>query len=215
MSVPIWAGLIALVNEGREDAGKDVYNNGNPQQILDALYSLPTTDFHPPAELGGDNGSPGDGLLNPGRYDEVTGLGSPIATLLVPGLVNFNEDAEVTPVVTVSTKVLNLGTTTQGIAGCPDVYGERQRPEKRHYTDGPTGVELSDNGGKTFSTTLDLLATGGTVVTTTIYACISASAAVGSIRGNIAIGSTEATEQDIAVTGTVKAAPAIVVSAAR
>ena len=84
LSTPIWAGIIALVDQGRAEAGEAAFNSDNPEQIQDALYSLPATDFNSPAVLGGDNGTTGAGLSDPARYDEVTGLGSPISNLLVP-----------------------------------------------------------------------------------------------------------------------------------
>jgi hypothetical protein len=47
-------------------------------QTLPALYSLPTTDFHD-IRYGGNGGC----TAGPG-YDKVTGLGTPIANLLLP-----------------------------------------------------------------------------------------------------------------------------------
>jgi hypothetical protein len=199
LATPIWAGLIALVDQGRAAAGRAAFNTNGPEQILDALYGLPLTDFHSPGVLGGDNGTTGAaGLSNPNRYNEVTGLGSPIVDLLVPDLINYN------PVITVDTNALDLGTTTEGTAG-----------DARTFTVGgsgltadiiltaPTGVELSDDDGATYSATLDLPQTGGTVGTTTIDVRIGATAPAGSIGGNIAVDSAGATEQDIAVSGTV------------
>jgi hypothetical protein len=87
LATPLWAGLIALVNQGR-GAGHAL-NSTNPQETLQALYSLPTADFHPPGQLGGDNGAPNANLLNRPRYDELTGLGSPRADVLVPDLINY------------------------------------------------------------------------------------------------------------------------------
>ena len=63
---PIWAGLIAIADQGRALAG------GTPltgyTQTLPALYSLPAADFHD--ILYGNNGDP----AGPG-YDLATGLG--------------------------------------------------------------------------------------------------------------------------------------------
>jgi hypothetical protein len=102
LSTPVWAGLIALVDQGRADAGRAAFNSNNPEQIQQALYSLPATDFHSPAVLDGDNGTTDDGLLDPDRYDEVTGLGSPIANLLVPDLINYNPAPAPAPTVRLS-----------------------------------------------------------------------------------------------------------------
>ena len=77
---PIWAGLIAIADQGRVLAG------GTPltgyTQTLPALYSLPASDFHD--IIYGNNGDP----AGPG-YDLATGLGTPVANLLVPDLASY------------------------------------------------------------------------------------------------------------------------------
>ncbi len=71
---PQWAGLVALADQQRSQHGL-----GTLGQVQPALYALPASDFHD-VPLGG-NGF----LAGPG-YDYVTGLGSPVANRLVPGL---------------------------------------------------------------------------------------------------------------------------------
>jgi hypothetical protein len=77
---PIWAGLIAIADQGRVLAG------GSPltgyTQTLPALYSLPSSDYHD--IIYGNNGDP----AGPG-YDLATGLGTPVANLLVPDLASY------------------------------------------------------------------------------------------------------------------------------
>ena len=87
LSSPCWAGLIAIVNQGRvADGGATLNSGSNPMQTLQALYSLPAGDFHDiTSGYNGFNAGPG--------YDLVTGLGSPFANLLIPGLVAYNEAA--------------------------------------------------------------------------------------------------------------------------
>src|SRR5271157_3496104 len=79
-AAPIWAGLIAIADQGRVLAGGTPLT-GNTQ-TLPALYSLPTADFHD--ILYGNNGDP----AGPG-YDLATGLGTPVANLLVPDLAGY------------------------------------------------------------------------------------------------------------------------------
>ena len=78
---PIWAGLIAIADQGR------VLEGGTPltgyAQTLPALYSLPTADFND--IISGNNGY----AAGPG-YDLVTGRGTPIANLLVPALASYD-----------------------------------------------------------------------------------------------------------------------------
>ena len=81
LGAPCWAGLIAIVN-----AARSVPLDGR-SQTLPALYSLPPGDFND--NLGGNNFTDNSGILNPAIYNEVTGLGSPKANLLVPALVNW------------------------------------------------------------------------------------------------------------------------------
>jgi len=90
LSAPCWAGLIAIVNEGRVASGKQPLTGGS--QTLPALYQLPAEDFHDITSgnnaqytLYTQNTDPSQFSCAPG-YDMVTGLGSPVANLLVPDL---------------------------------------------------------------------------------------------------------------------------------
>ncbi len=78
VAAPAWAGLIAIANQGRGGASLD-----GATQTLPALYNLPSADFHDIT-----SGSNGDFSAGPG-YDEVTGLGTPQANLLVPALAAY------------------------------------------------------------------------------------------------------------------------------
>ena len=82
----------------------------------------------------------------------------PSRTSRVSGTVNA------VPTVTVSTGSLDLGTTTAGTAGSTETYTVSGSGLTADILiDAPTGVELSDDGGTTWSTSLDLTETGGTV----------------------------------------------------
>jgi subtilase family serine protease len=76
---PQWSGLIAVADQGRALLGKAAL--GNAQS---AVYKIPRTDFHDITF-----GTNGQNVANPG-YDLVTGLGSPIANLVIRDLVAFN-----------------------------------------------------------------------------------------------------------------------------
>lgn len=75
---PQWAGLIAIADQGRGYQGKGSLDG--MREALPALYRLPAGDFHDITS--GYNGY----FAGPG-YDLVTGLGSPVANLLVDDLV--------------------------------------------------------------------------------------------------------------------------------
>jgi hypothetical protein len=72
---PQWSALIAIADQARVAAGKATLD-----QAQNAIYGLPSSDFH--EITSGNNGY----QATPG-YNLVTGLGSPIANLLVQDLV--------------------------------------------------------------------------------------------------------------------------------
>ena len=136
-----------------------------------------------------------------------TSTGATEQDVSVSGTVNA------VPTISISAGTLALGTTTTGTAGTTESYTVSGTGLTADITiDAPTGVELSDDGGTTWHTTLDLSESGGTVNTTTIDARIAASASVGSISGDITNTSTGATGQDVSVSGTVNALPSISIS---
>ncbi len=74
---PQWSALIAIADQGRALEGLGSLNGA--QQTLPTLYSLSSSDFHDVTS--GNNG------YNAGTgYDLVTGLGSPVANLVVASL---------------------------------------------------------------------------------------------------------------------------------
>ena len=86
---PQWAGIFALVNQGRASLGKAALGSGHKFGVNSALYKL----------AGGSSYTNGNGAFfditagsNGQRaangYDLVTGLGSPVANKLVPALIN-------------------------------------------------------------------------------------------------------------------------------
>ncbi len=79
-AAPIWAGLIAIADQGRALLGASPLSGST--QTLPAIYSLPSSDFHD--IVNGNNGAP----AGPG-YDLATGLGTPVANLLVPALASY------------------------------------------------------------------------------------------------------------------------------
>ncbi len=83
---PQWAALIAIANEVRADLGKGSLDG--PSQTLPALYGLQNSGaFHD--IVGGSNAR----YRAAAGYDLVTGLGSPIASLVITGLAKYNGPA--------------------------------------------------------------------------------------------------------------------------
>ncbi len=88
---PCWAGLIALADQMRVSDGLTTLDG--PSQTIPRLYQLPAADFHD-ITSGTSTGSPN--YTAAAGYDLVTGLGTPVANLLVPDLavgVVFNPGA--------------------------------------------------------------------------------------------------------------------------
>ena len=82
LATPMWAGLIAIANQGRALDGESSLNGLT--QTLPELYSLPSSDFHDIT-----TGSNGTYSATVG-YDLATGLGTPVANLLVPALAGYS-----------------------------------------------------------------------------------------------------------------------------
>ena len=78
LATPMWAGLIAIADQGRASVGLSSLDGST--QTLPALYSLPAADFHDITS--GSNGSFSAGV----GYDEVTGIGTPLANKLINDL---------------------------------------------------------------------------------------------------------------------------------
>jgi len=100
VGAPSWAALIAIADQGLATAGKSTLSN---TQVQTDLYSLPSSDFH--------NITTGfNGYSATSGYNLVTGLGTPIANLLIPGLVAAGVSEEsATAQVTVSTAAHQVG----------------------------------------------------------------------------------------------------------
>src|SRR5208337_1772850 len=93
LSAPAWAGLLALVNQGRVAAGETTLNTSSPTQAQQALYSLSQADYNVIASgYNGYTAAPG--------YNLVTGLGTPVANQLVPDLITgaFPSSGQVAPI---------------------------------------------------------------------------------------------------------------------
>jgi subtilase family serine protease len=95
LGAPVWAGIIAIVDQGRALSGK--VSLDGPTQTLPALYALPARDFHSvsPYEgflgLGGLSSLLGDVFgpdSNGATANTATGLGSPNGSSLVTDLVS-------------------------------------------------------------------------------------------------------------------------------
>jgi hypothetical protein len=87
LAAPCWAAMVAVCNQGRVIGGGVTLDG--PTQTLPYLYDLSSGDFHDIL-----TGSNGGFKAGPG-YDEVTGRGSPIPSLLFPDLASFGTPTQI------------------------------------------------------------------------------------------------------------------------
>jgi subtilase family serine protease len=167
---PQWAALIAIANQGRALNGQGSLDGGS--QTLPTLYQLPQSDFHDIT-----SGSNGTYSAGPG-YDLVTGRGSPVANLIVAGLVGQNSSATppwVAQSASASSGIVNGTTTNLSVLG-----GDNYNPGALTYTwsvvsepGGAAGPDFSANGSNAAQNTTVIFHSAGTytfqVTITNIY----------------------------------------------
>ena len=91
-STPMFAGLIPIADEGRAISGLGSLDGST--QTLPDLYKLPANAYHD-ITVGSTGASP-EFAAGPG-YDLATGLGSPVANVLIPELVGYAGVSSVSP----------------------------------------------------------------------------------------------------------------------
>ncbi len=144
------------------------------------------------------------GLLN-GNVN-VSSSGATPATLSVSGTVNA------APLLTVSPSSISGLSATQGTVSAAKTFTVSGANLTGNVTvAAPDGFEVS-NGGGSYSGSLTLARTGGTLANTTISVRITAAANVGSLSGNITVSSSGASNKSVAVSGTVVPPPSITLS---
>ena len=98
--------MIALVNQGRAAAGKAALTNASQ-----SIFSLPSSDFHDITS--GSNGA----YKATAGYDPVTGRGSPIANLVVSGLIAATNPTTTATSSTVTAAGVTVSSHTAGGTG--------------------------------------------------------------------------------------------------
>ena len=149
-AVQAWAGLIGITNQGRGNNGT-LDSSTNPDQTLSYLYALTSSNFHDITQ-----GSNGQFSAGPG-YDEVTGLGTPVANLLVPALAHYTPTASKLTIAAPPPSYVTNGTTFSVAVSATDSAGNLVSS-----FDGNVTVSLAGTpGGATLGGTLTVAAVGG------------------------------------------------------
>jgi hypothetical protein len=86
LSTPVWAGLVAIIDQGRAAQSPALAPIDGAAELLPRLYNTGPGAFHD--VVNGNNG-----FAAASGYDLVTGIGSPISNVLVPSLVGGVFDA--------------------------------------------------------------------------------------------------------------------------
>jgi outer membrane biosynthesis protein TonB len=84
VGAPAWAGMIAIADQGRALAGQPALSGAN--QLLPALYSLSSSDFHKVSVTASGRGSTNE-VINTPEYNTQTGLGTPAGPALINDLI--------------------------------------------------------------------------------------------------------------------------------
>jgi subtilase family serine protease len=95
VGAPSWAGILAIANQGRELLGKPALTGAT--QTLPTIYALPASDFRKVSVNPGINFGTTNLAINTPSYNTQSGLGTPIGSLLIAGLVSSSSTGDPPP----------------------------------------------------------------------------------------------------------------------
>jgi hypothetical protein len=169
-AAPQWAGIMAIVAQGRGSAG----SLDGATQTLPKLYGLSSADYHD-ITSGTSTGFPTYSART--GYDLVTGLGTPVANKIVADLVGSSAPAVSKFSVTTSASTVTAGTAFDVTVTAQDSNGNKVTGYTGtiHFTSSDPNAILpadytftsSDAGVHTFSLGVTLKKAGSQTVTAT------------------------------------------------
>ena len=159
VGAPQWSALLAIADQGRAASGQAALNSTSPQQVMSILYENPAAfhDITTGTSTGRPNYSAGPG------YDYVTGLGSPMANLVVGSLVGtststFDKLVLTAPTTETAGKSFSLTVTAETSSGATDTgyLGTIQFTSSDAQAGLPANFPFiaADDGTYTFTVTL-------------------------------------------------------------
>ncbi len=95
VGAPAWAGIIAIADQGRELLGESVLTGAT--QTLPAIYALPAGDFHKVSVDSAVGYGSTNLAINTANYNTQTGLGTPIGSAVIDGLIGVSDSSNPTP----------------------------------------------------------------------------------------------------------------------
>jgi len=156
---PQWSALLAIADQGRALSGQPALDSASPEEVMNILYKNPA-DFHD-ITRGTSTGSP-QHSAGPG-YDYVTGLGSPMANLVVGSLdgapsASYDKLVLAAPTAETAGTSFSLTVTAQNASGATDT----SYVGTIHFTSSDVQAGLpanftfmpADDGTATFTVTL-------------------------------------------------------------
>ena len=175
---PQWSALLAIADQGRALSGQPALDSTNPQEVMNILYKNPG-DFHDitsGTSTGRPHYSAGTG------YDYVTGLGSPMANLVVGSLVgtstaSFDKLVLSAPTAVTAGTSFSLTVTAENSSGATDTgyLGTIQFTSTDVQAGLPANFTFSttDDGTSTFPVTLKTAGSQSITATDTATAAIT------------------------------------------
>ena len=148
LACPMWAGLVAIADQGRALNGLSTLDG--PSQTLPRIYQLPSSVFH-------DVTSGSNGFAAGTGYDLATGIGTPIANLLVPQLAGVSSPASKVSF-SVSPSAANAGASIGSsiTVQVQDAFGDIISTDTSNVT-----LTITTPGGATLSGTATVAAVSG------------------------------------------------------
>src|SRR5271165_1052025 len=180
---PQWSALLAIADQGRAQSGQPALNSTSPQQVMSILYANPA-DFHD-ITSGRSTGRP-HYSAGPG-YDYVTGLGSPIANLIVGSLdgtstASYDKLVLAAPTAETAGTSFSLAVTAQNSTGVTDTRytGTVQFTSSDVQAGLPANFTFTAGDAGTYTFTVTLKTAGSQSITATDT---TASAITGTLSG--------------------------------
>ena len=180
---PQWSALLAIADQGRALSGQSALDSTSPQQVMSILYENPA-DFHD-ITSGTSTGSP-QYSAGPG-YDYVTGLGSPIANLIVGSLDgtstgSYDKLVLAAPTPETAGKSFSLTVTAQNSSGKTDTgyTGTIQFTSSEVQAGLPANFTFpaGDHGTSTFTVTLKTAGSQSITATDTMSSAITGTSGI-------------------------------------
>jgi len=175
---PQWSALLAIADQGRASSGQPALDSTSPQDVMKTLYENPA-DFHD-ITSGTSAGIP-EYFAGPG-YDYVTGLGSPMANLIVGSLdgastVSNDKLVLAAPTAETAGTSFSLTVTAQNSSGATDTgyLGTIDFTSSDVRAGLPANFTFTaaDNGTYTFTVTLRTAGTQSITATDTTTSAIT------------------------------------------